>query len=70
MHTDAVLPGQRVLLVDDLIATGGTMVAASRLLQRLGANVVEAAAIIDLPDLGGSRLIRESGLPVFTVCKF
>lgn len=70
MHTDAVLPGQRVLLVDDLIATGGTMVAASRLLQRLGANVVEAAAIIDLPDLGGSRLIRESGLSVFTVCKF
>lgn len=70
MHTDAVLPGQRVLLVDDLIATGGTMVAASRLLQRLGANVVEAAAIIDLPDLGGSRQIRESGLSVFTVCKF
>lgn len=70
MHTDAVLPGQRVLLVDDLIATGGTMVAASRLLQRLGANVVEAAAIIDLPDLGGSRLIRDSGLPVFTVCQF
>ncbi|MFV9474749.1 adenine phosphoribosyltransferase [Advenella sp. RU8] len=70
MHTDAVLPGQRVLLVDDLIATGGTMVAASRLLQRLGANVVEAAAIIDLPDLGGSTLIRESGLSVFTVCEF
>lgn len=70
MHTDAVLPGQRVLLVDDLIATGGTMVAASRLLQRLGANVVEAAAIIDLPDLGGSRVIRDSGLPVFTVCQF
>ncbi len=70
MHTDAVLPGQRVLLVDDLIATGGTMVAASRLLQRLGANVIEAAALIDLPDLGGSNAIRENGLPVFTVCKF
>ena len=54
MHTDSVRTGQRVLLVDDLIATGGTMLAAIKLLQRLGANVVEAAAIIDLPDLGGS----------------
>src|SRR5690606_28036453 len=54
MHTDAVRTGQRVLLVDDLIATGGTMLAAIKLLQRLGANVVEAAAIIDLPQLGGA----------------
>lgn len=50
MHTDSVRPGQRVLLIDDLIATGGTLLAAARLLQRLGANVVEAAAIIDLPN--------------------
>lgn len=70
MHTDSVRPGQRVLLIDDLIATGGTMVAASRLLQRLGANVVEAAAIIDLPDLGGSTAVGETGLPVYTVCQF
>jgi len=70
MHADAVRPGQRVLLVDDLIATGGTMLAAIRLLQRLGANVVEAAAIIDLPDLGGSRHIEETGTPLFTVCRF
>jgi adenine phosphoribosyltransferase len=70
MHTDAVKPGQRVLLIDDLIATGGTMVAASRLLQRLGANVIEAAAIIDLPYLGGSAALKETGLPVFTVCQF
>ncbi len=70
MHTDAVKPGQRVLLIDDLIATGGTMVAASKLLQRLGANVVEAAAIIDLPDLGGSKAVREEGLNVYTVCSF
>jgi len=70
MHTDAVRPGQRVLLIDDLIATGGTMVAASRLLQRLGANVIEAAAIIDLPDLGGSQAVRSAGLPVFSVCSF
>lgn len=70
IHTDAVKPGQRVLLIDDLIATGGTLLAASCLLQRLGANVVEAAAIIDLPDLGGSRLIKESGLSVHTLFQF
>jgi len=70
MHTDAVRPGQRVILVDDLIATGGTMLAAIRLLQRLGANVVEAAAIIDLPELGGSQAIAATGTPLFTVCRF
>lgn len=70
MHTDSVRPGQRVLLIDDLIATGGTMVAASKLLQRLGANVVEAAAIIDLPELGGSTAVKQAGLPVYTVCCF
>jgi len=70
MHTDAVKPGQRVLLIDDLIATGGTMLAATKLLQRLGANVVEAAAIIDLPELGGSNAIKATGLPVYTVCSF
>ncbi|NYT65479.1 adenine phosphoribosyltransferase [Alcaligenaceae bacterium] len=70
MHTDAVRPGQRVLLIDDLIATGGTLLAATKLLQRLGANVIEAAAIIDLPDLGGSAAIEATGLPVYTVCSF
>lgn len=70
IHTDAVKPGQRILLIDDLIATGGTLLAASRLLRRLGANVVEAAAIIDLPALGGSKLIRESGLMVHTLYEF
>jgi adenine phosphoribosyltransferase len=70
MHTDSVRPGQRVLLIDDLVATGGTMMAASKLLQRLGANVVEAAAIIDLPDLGGSRAIKMTGTPLYTVCQF
>lgn len=70
MHTDAVRTGQRVLLVDDLIATGGTMLAAIKLLQRLGANVVEAAAIIDLPELGGSGKIAATGTPLFTVCSY
>ncbi|MDX3907875.1 MAG: adenine phosphoribosyltransferase [Pigmentiphaga sp.] len=70
MHADAVRPGQRVLLVDDLVATGGTMLAGMKLLQRLGANVVEAAAVIDLPKLGGSGAIRASGLNLYTVCQF
>lgn len=70
IHTDACGKGDRILLIDDLVATGGTMVAASRLLERIGAQVVEAAAIVDLPELGGSRLIREQGIPLFTVCDF
>lgn len=63
-------PGDRVVIVDDLVATGGTMMAGKILLERLGAEVVEAAAIIDLPDLGGSKLLRDGGLPLFTVCEF
>src|SRR5690606_13955750 len=70
MHTDAVRPGQRVLLIDDLIATGGTMMAGMKLLQRLGANVVEVAALIDLPYLGGSAAVRATGTPLFSVCEF
>lgn len=70
IHADAVTKGQRVVLIDDLIATGGTMMAGAKLLQRLGAEVVEGAAIVDLPELGGSKLISGSGLPLFTVCSF
>jgi adenine phosphoribosyltransferase len=70
IHEDACKPGERVVIVDDLIATGGTMMAGKILLERLGAVVVEGAAIIDLPELGGSKLLRESGLPLFTVCEF
>ncbi|MBA4174944.1 MAG: adenine phosphoribosyltransferase [Leptothrix sp. (in: Bacteria)] len=70
LHTDAVKPGDRVVLVDDLIATGGTMMAGRRLLERLGAQVLEGAAIVDLPELGGSAKLRESGLPLFTLVDF
>ncbi|BBU26514.1 adenine phosphoribosyltransferase [Burkholderia sp. THE68] len=70
IHEDACKPGDRVVIVDDLVATGGTMMAGKILLERLGANVVEAAAIIDLPDLGGSKLLRENGVPLYTVCEF
>lgn len=70
LHADAARPGDRVLILDDLIATGGTMMAARKLLERLGATVVEGAAIVDLPELGGSRLLRASGLPLFTLIDF
>lgn len=70
LHSDACDPGERVLLVDDLIATGGTILAAAKLLTRLGADLVEAAAIIDLPELGGSRRLMEAGIPLYTVCSF
>lgn len=70
LHSDAVRPGDKVLLVDDLIATGGTMLAGMKLLQRLGAQVIEGAAIVDLPELGGSRRLRDAGLPLFTLVDF
>ncbi len=70
LHTDAVRPGERVLLVDDLIATGGTMMAGKRLLERLGARVIEAAVVVDLPDLGGSGHLRAAGLPVHALMSF
>jgi len=70
IHTDAVQPGDRVVLIDDLIATGGTMLAGAKLLQRLGASVVEGAAIVDLPELGGSKRLRDSGLQLFTLLEF
>jgi adenine phosphoribosyltransferase len=70
LHTDAVKAGDRVLLIDDLIATGGTMMAGKKLLEKLGATVVEGAAIVDLPELGGSQKLRESGLPLYTLVDF
>ena len=70
IHEDACKPGDRVVIVDDLIATGGTMMAGKKLLERLGATVIEGAAIVDLPDLGGSKLLRDAGLPLFTVTTF
>ena len=70
LHSDACKPGDRVLLIDDLIATGGTMMAGARLIERLGATVVEGAAIVDLPELGGSRRLRESGLALHCLVQF
>lgn len=70
LHTDAVKPGDRVLLIDDLIATGGTMMAGKKLLEKLGAHVMEGAAIVDLPELGGSDKLRAAGLKLFTLVDF
>ena len=70
LHTDAVKAGDRVVLIDDLIATGGTMMAGMRLLEKLGATVLEGAAIVALPELGGSARLRDAGLPLFTLVDF
>jgi adenine phosphoribosyltransferase len=70
IHADACKPGDRVFIVDDLIATGGTVLAAASLIRSLGAEVVGVAAIIDLPELGGSDKLRAAGLRVQAVCSF
>jgi len=70
MHEDALAKGKRVLLVDDLIATGGTAAAGIQLLRRLGGEIVGAAFIIDLPELGGADRLREDGVGVHTLMAF
>ena len=70
LHTDAVRQGDRVLLVDDLIATGGTMMAGKKLLEKLGGEVIEGAAIVDLPELQGSSRLRDAGLQLFHLVDF
>src|SRR5262249_56935088 len=69
-HEDAVEQGDRVVLVDDLIATGGTAEGAVKLLRQLGANVLAACFIIDLPDLGGADELRQLDVPVRTLVTF
>jgi adenine phosphoribosyltransferase len=70
MHRDAVAPGERIILVDDLIATGGTAEAAVKLLRSLGAQLLAACFIIDLPDLGGSAKLAALEVPVRTLVAF
>jgi adenine phosphoribosyltransferase len=70
IHADACKPGDRVMIVDDLIATGGTLLAAAKLFRGVGAEVVSVAAVIDLPELGGTQKLRAAGLTVHTLCEF
>ena len=70
MHADACVPGQRVLLVDDLIATGGTARAALRLLRKAGAVVTQAQFLVDLPELGGADALRADGIAVDSLVAF
>jgi adenine phosphoribosyltransferase len=70
MHLDAIAAGEKVMLVDDLIATGGTALAAVQLLRDAGAQIVAAAFVVDLPDLGGAARLREAGVPVSTLVSF
>ncbi len=70
MHADAIQPGERVILVDDLIATGGTAEGAVKLMRQIGADVLAACFVIDLPDLGGADKIRALGVPVRTLISF
>jgi adenine phosphoribosyltransferase len=70
MHADAVSPGERIILVDDLLATGGTAHAAVRLLRQQGAEVIAAVFIVNLPALGGAQRLKDAGVPVRTLIEF
>lgn len=70
IHTDAIQKGDRVLLVDDLIATGGTAEAAARLIEDMGGHLVECCFVIDLPDIGGRKRLEKQGCKVFALCEF
>lgn len=70
VHDDAIAAGEKVLIVDDLLATGGTAEAGVKLVERLGGEVVSTAFIIDLPELGGRKRLEAMGLDVHTLCEF
>lgn len=70
VHQDAMAPGEKVLLVDDLLATGGTAEAGIKLLERLGAEVIGCAFVVDLPDLGGRKKLEAMGMDVHALCAF
>ncbi|MCY1187521.1 Adenine phosphoribosyltransferase [compost metagenome] len=70
VHADSLCEGDSVLIFDDLIATGGTLIAAANLIRRMGAQVFEAAAIIDLPELDGSEKMQALGIPTFALTSF
>ena len=70
IHLDAIGKGEKVVIIDDLIATGGTAEAAARLIELVGGEVVECCFVIDLPDLGGRRRLRDKGIASYALCAF
>jgi adenine phosphoribosyltransferase len=70
IHDDAIQPGQKLLLVDDLLATGGTAEAGIRLIERLGGEVIGCAFVVDLPDLGGRKKLEDMGMSVHAICTY
>ena len=70
IHTDAISPGSKVLIIDDLIATGGTAAACAELVEKLGGKVIECAFVVELPDLGGRKKLEDRGIPVYSMVKF
>ncbi len=70
IHTDAIQPGEKVLVVDDLLATGGTAAAGIKLIERLGGEIIGCAFIVDLPELGGRALLEDLGMDVHVLCEF
>lgn len=70
IHTDAIEKGERILLVDDLIATGGTAIASAALIEKLGGEIMECAFIIDLISLGGRKRLEDKGYKMFALCEF
>ena len=70
IHEDAIKPGERVLMIDDLLATGGTMIATANLIRRLGGIAEHAGFIISLPDLGGENKLKEHGISCHSICQF
>jgi adenine phosphoribosyltransferase len=70
MHKDAILPGERVLMIDDLLATGGTMVATAKLIRRLGGITEHAGFVISLPSIGGDKKLKEHGVTPFSLIEF
>jgi adenine phosphoribosyltransferase len=70
IHKDAIVAGQKVLIIDDLIATGGTALAAAKLVEKLGGEIAELAFIVDLPDLGGSKKLKAAGFEFYSQTTF